>query len=159
MRHRRRGSRLRPCRPLLRRTRRGAIVPRPRNDGGRPNRGAVASPCLWWCHAPRLGRSLASQPVSGLWPFLAPKAWCQESLARRARKCTTAQSALKARLNTDHILPHQAVDRGSFAHRLSFRRTFSASHYFYALGFFDVAPSALEPERRNLRPSQTSKDL
>jgi hypothetical protein len=32
-------SRLRPCYPLLRRTGRGAIVPPPRNDGGRPSRG------------------------------------------------------------------------------------------------------------------------
>src|SRR5215469_6896372 len=40
-----RGSRLRPCYPLLRRTRRGAIVPRPRNDGGRPSRGRSVPPC------------------------------------------------------------------------------------------------------------------
>jgi len=35
-----RGSRLRPCSPLLRRAGRGALVPRPRNDGGRSSRGA-----------------------------------------------------------------------------------------------------------------------
>src|ERR1700758_1368520 len=40
-----RGSRLRPCCPLLRRANWGAIVLRPRNDGGRPSRGRNAPLC------------------------------------------------------------------------------------------------------------------
>ena len=45
--------------PLLRRASRGAIVPRQRNDGGRPSRGKKTRSWPSSRHAPRLGRSLA----------------------------------------------------------------------------------------------------
>ena len=59
-----RGSRLRSCSPLLRRASRGAIVPRPRNDGGRPSRVAQGGATNCFSHAP--SNRLRSPPAAPL---------------------------------------------------------------------------------------------
>jgi hypothetical protein len=50
-----------PIPPLLRRASRGAIVPRLRNDGGRPSRWRVTTERHGAVFLPRLGRSLAQR--------------------------------------------------------------------------------------------------